>query len=640
LELRAGYKLTEIGIIPDEWEPASVGRMGEVVTGKALAVNALGPQRPYLRTKNVFDGRIDIDDVLSMPMSDAQFKQFELKYGDVLLNEGQSLELVGRCAVYRDEYPEPCAIQNQLLRFRAKSGVSGEFASHLFRYSQQTGVFARVALQTTSIAHLGGKRFENLVLAWPPQSEQGAIAAALSDVDALLGGLDRLIAKKRDLKQAAMQQLLTGQTRLPGFHGSWEVKRLGDVISHCFSGATPRRNRPAFFRGNIRWITSGELNYNVITDTLEKISREAVAETNLTILPIGTFLMAITGLEAEGTRGACGIVGAPSTTNQSCMAVFPTGALMPEYLFHYYVYCGKSLALQYCQGTKQQSYTASLVKQLPVYLPPSPAEQTAIAAVLSDMDAELAALEARRDKTRALKQGMMQELLTGKTRLVTPSSNVVAVDFTGNLKPARSPQRTSKSHNWQFNEAVVLAVLVKEFGDEEHPLGRMRRTKLTYLLHRHVEHVAEGYVKKAAGPYNPALKYKGPERIAQKNGYIRAHRCGKLSGFVTAERIAEAEEYFAQWYGREVLAWLEQFRFQSNDELELLTTVDMAAEDLMHANVRVDVQAIKDVIRDHPEWQAKLDRAVFSDVNIARALTRMRELFPTVDAREETPTHR
>ena len=80
--------------------------------------------------------------------------------------------------------------------------------------------------------------------------EQRAIATALSDVDALLDALDRLIAKKRDLKQAAMQQLLTGQTRLPGFHGDWELKRLGEVISHCFSGATPRRNRPEFYNSN------------------------------------------------------------------------------------------------------------------------------------------------------------------------------------------------------------------------------------------------------------------------------------------------------------------------------------------------------------------------------------------------------
>ncbi len=252
----------------------------------------------------------------------------------------------------------------------------------------------------------------------PGVAEQRAIAGALSDVDALLRMLERVIAKKRDLKQAAMQQLLTGKTRLPGFAGDWQTVPLGGLISHCFSGATPSRSRPDHFRGNIRWVTSGELNYNVITNTAERLTSEAVARTNLKTVPRGTFLMAITGLEAEGTRGSCGIVGEPSTTNQSCMAVFPTSELMTEYLFHYYVHRGKALALQYCQGTKQQSYTAKLVRLLPIALPPTIAEQAAIATALSDMSSEIAALEARLAKARAVKWGMMQELLTGRIRLV------------------------------------------------------------------------------------------------------------------------------------------------------------------------------------------------------------------------------
>jgi type I restriction enzyme S subunit len=128
--------------------------------------------------------------------------------------------------------------------------------------------------------------------------------------------------------------------------------------------------------------------------------------------------MAITGLEAEGTRGSCGIVGEPSTTNQSCMAVFPTSDLMTQYLFHYYVYRGNALAFQFCQGTKQQSYTAAIVRKLPINIPPTTAEQLAIATVLTDIDMELNKLEQRLNKVRNLKQGMMQVLLTGKVRLV------------------------------------------------------------------------------------------------------------------------------------------------------------------------------------------------------------------------------
>src|ERR1019366_386268 len=102
-----------------------------------------------------------------------------------------------------------------------------------------------------------------LPCALPPPPEQRAIATALSDVDALLGGLDRLISKKRDLKQAAMQQLLTGQSRLPGFYGEWEVKRLGDIAT-CYSGGTPPTEIAAYYAGDIPWITSGDLNLGYI----------------------------------------------------------------------------------------------------------------------------------------------------------------------------------------------------------------------------------------------------------------------------------------------------------------------------------------------------------------------------------------
>lgn len=206
------------------------------------------------------------------------------------------------------------------------------------------------------------------------------------------------------------------QTEVGVIPEDWEVKAFGEVMTGFTSGATPSRKRHDFYKGNIRWITSGELNYNVIMDTNEKISIEAVSKTSLKLLPKGTFLIAITGMEAEGTRGSCGIVGAEATTNQHCMALFPTKQLATHYLFHYYVFKGKSLALQYCQGTKQQDYTSKIVKLLPILLPPL-SEQRAIAAALSDVDALITSLDKLIAKKRNIKQATMQRLLTGKTRL-------------------------------------------------------------------------------------------------------------------------------------------------------------------------------------------------------------------------------
>jgi type I restriction enzyme S subunit len=385
-----------------------------------LAVNALGPQRPYLRTKNVFDGRIDIDDVLTMPMTDEQFAQFQIRNGDVLLNEGQSLELVGRCAIYQDEYPEPCAIQNALLRFRAREDVSKKFASYLFRHCQQTGVFARIALQTTSVAHLGGSRFERLCLPWPTEPEQRAIAAALSDVDALLGGLDRLIAKKRDLKQAAMQQLLTGQTRLPGFSGEWEVKRLGDVGA-TYGGLTGK-TKADFGEGAASYITFMNVMSNLVIDC-DMFERVNVSPHETQNLVMKGDLFFNGSSETPEEVAMCAVLLEDVRDiylNSFCFGFrFREGAQADGVFFAYYLRSeeGRELMKSLAQGSTR--YNLSKVALLDSsLLSPSLPEQSAIAAVLSDMDAELSKLVARRDKTRNLKQAMMQELLTGRIRLV------------------------------------------------------------------------------------------------------------------------------------------------------------------------------------------------------------------------------
>ncbi len=388
-----GYKLTEVGVIPEDWEVSPVFQKGEVLTGKALAVNAPGSQRPYLRTKNVFDGRIDLDDVLTMPMTDEQFTQFQIKHGDVLLNEGQTLELVGRCAMYQDEYPEPCAMQNALLRFRAHKDVSAMFASYLFRHCQKTGIFSRIALQTTSVAHLGGSRFERLSLPWPSEDEQRIIAHALSDMDALLDTLDQLITKKRDLKQAAMQQLLTGKTRLPGFREEWELKRLGDMVtilkgqliteSNAIPGPYPviaGGKKPAYFHNRAN--RTGQ---------------------TITISASGASAGFVAFFDEPIFASDCSTISAAN--DYSLVFVFFQLQMKQATIYNSQT------------GGAQPHIHAHDIKPINVFWPPLP-EQTAIVAVLSDMDAELSALEKRREKTLSIKQAMMQELLTGRIRLV------------------------------------------------------------------------------------------------------------------------------------------------------------------------------------------------------------------------------
>ncbi len=248
----------------------------------------------------------------------------------------------------------------------------------------------------------------------PPLPEQRAIAEALSDADELIGTLDKLVAKKRDLKQAAMQQLLTGKRRLPDFSGEWEVKEIRE-FTICTSGGTPSTSVARYWGGTIKWMSSGELNLKIIWDVEGRITEYGLKNSSAKMIPEKCVLV---GLAGQGkTRGTVAINMIPLCTNQSIAAILPSTEFVPEYLYHNLDFRYDELrGLSTGQGGRG-GLNLNIIKSIPVPFPTFK-EQTAIASVISDMDAEISALEQRRDKTRALKQGMMQELLTGKTRLI------------------------------------------------------------------------------------------------------------------------------------------------------------------------------------------------------------------------------
>lgn len=237
--MRAGYKRTEVGVIPEDWAVSSVGTEFAVQLGKMIdAARNVGVEKPYLGNRAVQWGSIDISNLPTVPMSASDLNKFRLEKNDLLVCEGGE---VGRAAIW--EAPiEECYYQKALHRMRPKRGYDPRLMVAVLQSWSQSCVLSNHVTQT-SIAHLPREKLITLPLACPPQSEQRAIAEALSDVDALLTGLDRLIAKKRDLKQAAMQQLLTGQTRLPGIGGKWQTRPLPSIVQVA-SGQVDPRNEP------------------------------------------------------------------------------------------------------------------------------------------------------------------------------------------------------------------------------------------------------------------------------------------------------------------------------------------------------------------------------------------------------------
>ena len=460
-------------------------------------------------------------------------------------------------------------------------------------------------------------KFRNVEL-----KEQVTIVKALSDIDSLISSLQKLIEKKKAIKQGAMQELLTGKKRLPGFYGKWKHGVWKDVLAGFYSGATPYRGRADYYKGNIRWVSSGELNYNIIKDTIEHISEKAKNETSLVVHPAGTFLMAITGLEAAGTRGSCAILGKDATTNQSCMAIYGTDKMVIPYLYHYYLLNGEELAFQYCQGTKQQSYTAAIVKELPIYYPCDIVEQQAIAQVLSDMESEIQQLEKKLSKYQQIKQGMMQELLTGQIRLV---------DADGKDQPqtqAVQKKQPQQAHNQHFDDAVMIAGIVNAFYSEKYPLGRKKVQKLLYLVRRKEQADISAFHKKAAGPYADEVRYKGGEPIAQKNKYIQVKRNEKGSRFEKGAQMQRALAYLQDWGKQTDIDWLvSQFQYTNVNDLELFATVDMAICDLKQEGKEISVASIKNLISSNKEWRAKLKKTYFRDSEIQRAIKKCQDLF-------------
>jgi type I restriction enzyme S subunit len=401
MEVKPGYKQTEVGVIPDRWEVPYL-RQHLVQDATYGVVKAGTFQRsgiPMLRGGDIKNGSVAEDQPLITPQKSAEYSRTLLRQDDVVI------ALVG--------YPGESAVVPERLvganisravgLLRPAPTLSPAFLACYLNSPNGRKEFLRPSAGSAQIVvNLGA--LNRLRLPLPPPPEQRAIAAALSDVDALLDGLDRLITKKRDLKQAAMQQLLTGRTRLPDFSGEWEVKRLGEVLK--FQVGWPFSS--AFFNEKeqgVRLVKNRDLKSDdqVFYYSGKYDPAFQVSDGDVLVGMDGDFL-------------PCRWAKGPALLNQRVGRIVPLDGLDREFAFYYLIGPLKEIEVATASTTvKHLSHgdVEGIEKPLP-----SVREQTAIAAVLSDMDSELAALEARRDKTRDLKQAMMQELLTGKTRLV------------------------------------------------------------------------------------------------------------------------------------------------------------------------------------------------------------------------------
>jgi type I restriction enzyme S subunit len=436
------------------WPKVRIDSVGEVQAGRQRSANIVtGMPRPYLRVANVFDGYIDYQDVLRMPFTDREFSIYSLKPGDILLNEGQSLELVGRSAIY-DGPPNKHCFQNTLVRFRPSENIDPLYAQIVFQHMLATGVFSSIASRTTSIAHLGVSRFASLLITLPPIAEQLSIAKTLSTWDQGIRNLSDLIAAKIRFKQGILRRLLSGKLR-PGklsrirFSSSLSEPILKNALSATAVEVERRLNGTSYDEGIPKldacpqgWRTikledmlktaqrpvklRPERTYQLVTAKRyragivprEELRGEQIKTPTQFETKAGDFLIS----RRQIVHGACGLVppsldGAIVSNEYSCLQM--SGELDPvffEYLTH----------TKYIQRTFYQSSVGVTVEKMifrlekwleyQIHVPPL-AEQQLIVAVLSRLDQEIVLLDCQQKALTKQKQGLMQKILTGEVRV-------------------------------------------------------------------------------------------------------------------------------------------------------------------------------------------------------------------------------
>jgi type I restriction enzyme S subunit len=428
--LKPGCKQTEVGVIPEDWSVKRLGDIGEALIGLTYSpANVQSDGLLVLRSSNIADGRLRFEDNVFVKTEVPD--KIIVREGDILICvRNGSRDLIGKCAKI-DKRAEGMTFGAFMAVFRTDFH---DFVFHQFQ-SDIVGrqIYAHLGATINQITNASLNSFR--IPLPPTKAEQEAIAEALSDADALIESLEQLIAKKRQLKQGAMQELLTGKKRLPGLATKpgykqmevgvipedWEVMRVRDLIKHGpkngYSGRSSQDSRgtPTL---SLTATSSGRLLLN--QDTVKYLENRVPADSPLFLEPGDILVQRSNTAELVGTTAIFNGPAATFVYPDLMMRLRFKKRATAEWFWRYAnSTSGRRFFSRVAAGSTGSMPKISGDKLRDMVVPlPSLTEQEAIVTILSDMDAEVAALEAKLAKACQLKQGMMQELLTGRIRLV------------------------------------------------------------------------------------------------------------------------------------------------------------------------------------------------------------------------------
>ena len=394
MELKQGFKNTDAGIIPDDWNAPKLLEIADFENGKA--------HEQY------------IDDKGDYIVVNSKFISQE---GEIVKFSNQNLSPLekGNIAIVMSDIPNGRALAKCLLidkdnRYTLNQRIGcikphDEIDNRYLFYKLNRNKYFLSFDSGSGQTNLKKSEILDCPVGFPPtKAEQTAIATALNEADVLINALEKLIAKKQAIKQGAIQELMKPKE-------DWEVKKLGE-IADVVGGGTPSTFNPTFWNGEINWFTPTEVGDSKYSfESNRKITDLGFAVCSAKMLPIGSIL-----LTSRASIGDVSILKIEACTNQGFQSLIPKEGNDNEFIY-YLMLTLKNVLVQFSSGSTFLEISPNKLKAIEIMVP-EPVEQSQIAQILANMDAEIEQLEQKLAKQKMIKQGMMQVLLTGKIRLV------------------------------------------------------------------------------------------------------------------------------------------------------------------------------------------------------------------------------
>ena len=353
------FKNTEIGRIPDDWEVRTINSFCSVKTGPfgsmLHAEDYVAKGTPIVTTEHFKNGILPLvgKDIPQVGIEDLKrMSSYTLTKDDIVFSRVGSVDINALVTVRQKGW----LFSGRVLRVRPFKQTDSLYLHYgLLKHSVRSDIVSRAVGLT--MASINTKILGETELSLPPLNEQHSIASALTSIDNLISSLGKLIEKKKNIKQGAMQQLLSGKIRLKEFTEPWVYRKISEIATTS-SGGTPSRSIPNYYYGDIKWFTTTELKDNYLYDSVEHITREALNNSSAKMFSANTILMAMYG----ATIGKLGVLKEPSTTNQACCAI-KCNDIVEIFLFYILLYNRKSIIEKGC-GAGQPNISQAIVNEL------------------------------------------------------------------------------------------------------------------------------------------------------------------------------------------------------------------------------------------------------------------------------------